>query len=216
MQGAPNASCRRARCGWRPRAPRLAAPARRPSSTARCPCPSCSAVDQRRARERPLVRRALGLEDPVGDLAARAGERLLQLRLVVDVASSARSRSAPGKRSTIAGSIGSKPCSRKSAASAASSSAASTLRLSASRSSSSAAASWPRSTSRAPRPSSCATTAQLCAGDDVRADLREPPFGEVRVARRRAPARPRARGRCRRGTRAARTRAPGRPPTTSA
>src|SRR5581483_206999 len=63
--------------------------------------------------------------------------------------------------STIAPSIGSKPCSRKSAANAASSSAASTLRLCTSRFSSASGSVDAFSRSRAPRPSSRATTAQL-------------------------------------------------------
>src|SRR5205814_2175846 len=43
------------------------------------------AVDDGRAREVALVRRPLGREDLVGDVAAEPRQRLLQLRLVVDV-----------------------------------------------------------------------------------------------------------------------------------
>src|SRR5262249_17146880 len=43
------------------------------------------AVDHGRARERPLVRGALDLEDGVDDLLALPGEHLLQLGLEVDV-----------------------------------------------------------------------------------------------------------------------------------
>src|SRR5438445_6007317 len=43
------------------------------------------AVDHRRAREGPVVRRALHLEHRVGHLAAPAGELLLELGLVVDM-----------------------------------------------------------------------------------------------------------------------------------
>src|SRR5215203_596231 len=68
----------------------------------------------------------------------------------------------PANASTIASSMGSKPCSRKRAASAASRSAARTLRLRESRSSSSGGTiRSPFSMSRDPRPSSRETTAQL-------------------------------------------------------
>ena len=48
------------------------------------PTPSSSPSITRRAREAPLVRRALELDDLVLHRATVAGERLLQLRLVVD------------------------------------------------------------------------------------------------------------------------------------
>src|SRR5207302_10144005 len=44
------------------------------------------AVDRRGAREAPVVRRALDLDDAVADLPAAPRERFLELRLVVDVA----------------------------------------------------------------------------------------------------------------------------------
>ena len=48
--------------------------------------PSCAPRDVRSAHEPPVVRRALDLEHGVVHLPARPGERLLELRLVVDVA----------------------------------------------------------------------------------------------------------------------------------
>src|SRR5215211_3226245 len=44
------------------------------------------AVDRRRSREDPVVRRALRLDDGIGDTASVPRQELLQLGLVVDVA----------------------------------------------------------------------------------------------------------------------------------
>ena len=75
------------------------------------PTPSWLAVDQRGAGEAAVVRRPFDLEHLVGDGAAEPCERLLELRLVVDVARQ-RVLDPRGNASTIAGSTFSKPCSR--------------------------------------------------------------------------------------------------------
>ena len=183
-------------------------PARPPSSTGPLPDAGLLAVDRRRAQVN--VRSCGGpvdLEHGVADLAAGARERLLELGLVVDVRRQ-RVLDPLANASTIACSIGSKPCSRKSAASAASSSAARTLRLRESRSSSSAAAPCAALGEHRAEVELARDDGAARARDDVRADLREPALARSPGSGRRARARPRARARCRRGTRAARTTTP--------
>ena len=65
------------------RAPPSRPPARQPSSSALAPA-ELLAVDDGRTRETAIVRRPLGLEDVVAHRPALAGERLLELGLVVD------------------------------------------------------------------------------------------------------------------------------------
>ena len=70
--GSPLRSLRRQARRRAARAPASRPPARPPSSTVPAPDAQLLAVDDRRARERALVRRALDLEHGVGDRAARA------------------------------------------------------------------------------------------------------------------------------------------------
>ena len=174
------------------------------------------AVDQRRAREAPLVRRALDLEDLVLHRATVAGERLLQLRLVIDegrqrVVDPVRERVDDSLLDLLEAVLEEERAERR-------------LEQ---RREDVAVADEPvelvlgeRLRAALVKPPAEIELARddgtALARDDVRADLRQPPLGEVRMRVVERRARPRARARCRRGTRAARTRASGRAPTTSA
>ena len=180
------------------------------------PCrPDLLPVDHRGAGEGPLVRRPVGRRAPRTRrwprLASSSWSSVLWSTWVV---------SAYSIRAANASTIGVLDRRRSRArgrarARAASSSAASTFRFCASRSSSSAGSVAALRSRAARRGRAPARRPRSSPRDDVRADLRQPPLGEVRVARRRARARSRARARCRRGTRAARTTRPGRRPRTS-
>ena len=182
---------------WRP-------PARRPSSSAGAACRAPRRRSTRGADEVAVVRRALDVEHRVRDAAAALRERLLELGLVVDVRR-ARVLDPVGEGVDDRASIGSKPCSRKSAAIAASSSAASTLRFAR------AARARPAATSRR-RARRAARRARARARRRAALRARRRASGSSRAGPRRSPgsarrarARSRARARCRRGTRAART-----------
>ena len=206
---------RRARLARARARERLAAPppARPPSSPPRCRA-ELLAVDDRGAREAPLVRRPLDSTIRVRHVpaASRASTSCSSVlwstcvrERVLDPLARTRRRPPPRSRS--------KPCSRKSAPSAASSSAASTLRLRDEPLELLLAGARRRRARarRSPRPSSRATTAQVARETTCERTFASCPSEKSGCARR-AHARSPARGRCRRGTRAARTRRPvGRP-----
>ena len=143
------------------------------------PTPSLLAVDHRRAGEPPVVRRAVDLEHGVATVRAGARERLLQLRLVVDVLRGRVLDPARRTRRRSPCSIGSKPCSRKSARE---------RRLEQRREHVAVAREARELVVREPTPRSASFVAELelpgdrgaaLARDDVRADLRQPALGEV-------------------------------------
>ena len=172
------------------------------------------AVHHRGAGEAPVVRRAFDGELRVGHVPARSGEELLQVGLLVDAVVSACSICSENA-ATTASSIAAKPCCEEERRRAPPRGPR-RARCGCATSRSNSSSKWRRSALDE-------TLAELeltrhhrarRARDDVRARPSPAAPRRSRDAARTAHARPPARGRCRRGTRAARTRRYGRSPTT--